>query len=111
MRKVSYTVEDLNDGKKYTLSSEIKYHSTRYNKWKTVSSNFRSDGATGAYDIDSIGWWLHDSLCEYGVWDDGTACTNWQASAVLSDILREEGRIFRSVYWRWSTYLFREFFA
>ena len=30
--------------------------------------------------------------------------TNWQASTILSDILWEEKRWFRSVYWKWFTF-------
>lgn len=55
-------------------------------------------------DIISQGWWVHDQLCNTGKWDDGTPATNWQASRVLSDILYDEGRKWRSKYWFWATF-------
>lgn len=103
-------------GKHYKLPYTIYYHSRRYDKNVTVPAGFLSDGATGAMDIWSEGWWVHDWLCgnwlgegpkpPIGQWDDGTKLTNWQASQVLQDILASEGRWFRSKYWFWSTYFF-----
>ena len=91
----------------YTSLSQITYYSSRYNKRVTVPKGYMSDGATGAIDIkDSTSWWVHDWLCDVGRFDDGTECTNWQASAILSDILVEEGHRIRSVTWRWTTFLF-----
>ena len=84
----------------------IDYYSLRYSKRVSVPVGYLSDGATGAIDIYSRSWWVHDKLCDTGVWHDGTPCTNWQASTVLSDILRSEGRWFRARTWRWATFLF-----
>lgn len=92
--------------KKYTLPYQINYFSTRYNRAVTVPVGYRSDGATFAIDIWSEGFWVHDKLCDTGKWDDGTLCNNWQASQVLSDILKKEGRWLRSKYWFWATWLF-----
>ncbi len=83
----------------YLNKKEIVYYSKRYNKFITVPFNYPSDGATGAIDIDSDSWWVHDKLCDTGKFDDGTPCTNFQASTVLSDILRSEGRWCRAIYW------------
>jgi len=44
-------------------------------------------------------------LCRYGCWDDGTPCSNWQASTVLYDILKEDGHSFRAPFWRIATFL------
>ena len=91
----------------YSNPLQISYCSMRYGKRITVPSGYLSDGATGAIDIsDSISWYVHDWLCDVGLFDDGTECTNWQASAILSDILLEEGHRIRSVTWRWTTFLF-----
>jgi hypothetical protein len=91
--------EEDNDGKMYELLEPIRYLSTRYGKVVSADRGYRSDGASGAFDIRSLGWWVHDVLCDRGTWDDGSPCTNWQASTVLADILRSEGRMTRSVYW------------
>ena len=84
---------------KYTNPKEIRYFSERYQKWVVVEEGFPSDGASGAVDIYSQAWWVHDKLCVTGTWNDGTPVTNWQASTVLSDILASEGRWFRSMTW------------
>ena len=83
------------------------YVTKRYGgKTVTVPVGFPSDGATGVYDIDSEAWWIHDVLCKYGVFDDGSPCNNAQASTICSDILLEEGRWIRSVTWYFATWLF-----
>lgn len=102
---------------KYKNPKEIVYRSKRYGKTVTVPEDYLSDGASGpASDIWSNAWWVHDWLCgSYcgagpkpvgGIWDDGTRLTNWQCSRVLSDILKSEGRWFRSRSWLWGTFLF-----
>jgi hypothetical protein len=91
--------------KKYTNKKEIRYYSRRYNKWVIVPVGYPSDGATGAIDIDSESWWVHDKLCDTGTWEDGTCVSNWQASYVLSDILWNEGRWARAKYWFLFTWL------
>lgn len=90
----------------YLCPKTIIYNSPRYGKTVSVPEGYESDGATGAIDIWSEGWWVHDRLCERGTWDDGTMCNNWQASTVLSDILRSEGRWIRAIYWWPATWLF-----
>lgn len=92
-------------GKRYYAPRKIEYFSLRYNKWVTVPKGYPSDGATGAIDINTQGWWVHDVLCDKGTWDDGTPVTNWQASQVLSDILASEGRWFRKHTWFWATWI------
>ena len=100
-------IEDWGEkGKSYKLIKTIHYHSKRYNKNVTVLAGTRSDGATGAYDINSSSWWVHDELCIRGRFDGGSLCTNWQASRVLSDILKSEGYWFRSRTWFVMTFLF-----
>jgi hypothetical protein len=90
---------------KYRLPYNIRYYSKRYKKWVHVDKGFPSDGATGAIDIYSESWWVHDKICKTGTWQDGTCISNWQASQVLQDILVDEGRLFRSRYWFWLTWL------
>ena len=90
----------------YYNQREFTYYSKRYNKKITVPKGYKSDGATGAIDINSKAWWVHDILCEFGKFDDGTPCNNLQASSVLSDILKSEGRWFRARSWFVATWLF-----
>jgi hypothetical protein len=93
-------------GRDYIRKTALRYYSKRYDKYVNVPKGYKSDGATGAIDIDSDGWWVHDKLCDTGIFDDGSRCSNKQASTVLSDILRSEGRWCRAIYWWPMTYLF-----
>ncbi len=106
--------------KPYKNLKKIVYYSKRYKKTLTVPCGFWSDGATGAKDIKgphpvrvgpdvfykSRAWLVHDKLCNLGKWNDGSLCTNWQASMVLHDILAKEGRWFRARSWFVGTWLF-----
>lgn len=98
--------QTINCNGTYTLNDPIVYTSPRYGKTITVPAPYISDGATGAMDILSMGWWVHDRLCDTGRWDDGTPLNNWQCSQVLQDILSSEGRWVRARYWFVSTLLF-----
>ena len=101
---------------KYINKDEIKYYSKRYDKYVTVPEGYLSDGASGAIDIYSDGWFVHDWICgnwlgagpkpKGGEFDDGTKINNRQASQILSDILRSEGRWIRAQYWYTFTWLF-----
>lgn len=102
MEKVKYKV--VGDG--YETTDDYVYWSPRYRKFIFIKPGFYSDGATGAIDIDTVAWWVHDYLIREGKWSDGTVPTNWQASTVLSDILKEEGFWFRSITWKYATFLF-----
>lgn len=101
MRNVKYN--KVFDG--YICSEDYIYCSPRFNKEITVHKGFYSDGATKAIDIDTDAFWIHDVLCRYAEFDDHTPCTNWQASMILSDILRSEGFWFRSITWFIATFL------
>lgn len=91
----------------YKVIKSKSYFSKRYQKRVDILTTDKPyDGATGAMDIDSFGWLFHDVLCRDGCFSDGTKCTNWQASKVLSDILSDEGRWFRSKSWFVATWLF-----
>ncbi len=107
---------------RYQICKSHKYYSKRYGKTVSTPALFPTDGATGAVDVDgkieaydtwndskvvyvSLSWVIHDQLCNTGKFDDGTPCTNWQASTILSDILWSERRWFRTVYWWPMTYL------
>ena len=90
---------------KYLCPREIRYRSKRYGKWLTVAKGYPSDGATHARDVNSRAWWVHDVLCDWGSWDDGSTCTNWQASMVLGDVLAEDGFWFRRWTWPVATFL------
>lgn len=109
----------------YKNLEEIVYKSERFGKTKTILYGYWSDGATGAKDISgdhpvfnietgedeekSRGWLVHDGLKEDKTWDDGTKCSNWQASWVIKDILKAEGRWFRDFWWFAGTLAWGEF--
>jgi len=93
--------------KGYRLNNEIVYRSPRYRKTITVEPGFVSDGASGpAEDIVSRAWWVHDKLCTNWEFDDGSPCSNLQASFVLHDILKSEGRWLRCMGWFLATWLY-----
>ena len=93
-------------GMKYELLEEINYYSKRYKKWVYIPVGRRSDGATGAKDLpESISWWVHDEICRTKIFYDGSACTAWQASMILRDILKEEGYKIRFRTWTWPTFI------
>ena len=89
----------------YILDEDFTYYSPRYNKTVYLSKGMFSDGATSAPDFPTAGFWVHDRLCLDMKWSDGTPATRWQGSRVLSDILKDEGRWFRSLTWKYATYL------
>lgn len=90
----------------YVCTETYHYFSRRYDKRVTVYEGTVRDGASGALDIRSSSWWVHDQLCADGCWADQTPVTAWQAATVLRDILKAEGHWARAFYWRWTTFLF-----
>ncbi len=105
-RVVRVRVQYRKVGDGYESTSPHTYFSSRYRRAITVPSGFFSDGATGAVDIETDAWWIHDVLCRYGRWDDGVRCSQWQASTVLFDILIRDGYWFRAPFWWLATLLF-----
>tara|TARA_R110000744_G_scaffold380568_1_gene503243 strand:- start:22253 stop:22660 length:408 start_codon:yes stop_codon:yes gene_type:complete len=97
--------KDRNGDDAYVVLVELRYYSHRYNRWVVCNVGDVSDGATGAYDIDSFGWLFHDDLCNTGEFESGSKCTNWQASMVVYDILRAEGRYIRAITWKYATFI------
>lgn len=94
-------------GDGFECEEDFTYYSPRYKKSVTVKRGFYSDGASGpARDIISNSWWVHDVLCRYGKWDDGTKVSNLEASMVLYDILWSESYKKTAVIWSVSTFLF-----
>lgn len=91
---------------KYILLDDYLYYSIRYNKYVFLKKETRSDGATGAFDIPSCSWWIHDELCKTGTFKDETLCINIQASFILYDILLKEKRYIRCFRWFIFTFLF-----
>jgi len=106
MKVISSIRFSILDNGKYQLDEAIAYFSPRYQKTIFVPAGYVSDGATGAMDIASRAWWVHDMLCDRGMWDDGTKLSNWQCSQVLQDIMVEEGRYWQSKRWFWATFMF-----
>ncbi|RLD66076.1 MAG: hypothetical protein DRI98_13980 [Bacteroidetes bacterium] len=89
----------------YRLINPITYRSPRYGK-TIIAKPGIYDGATGASDILSESWVIHDQICRDPFFTDNTEITAWMASTILSDILKEEGRWFRCYTWRWATFFF-----
>lgn len=90
----------------YSVNENIAYCSNRYNKWITIKAGDKSDGATSAPDIDSFSWLVHDDLCNFGVFADGSKCSNLQASTILYDIQMDEGYWYRAWLWWTGTFIF-----
>ncbi len=94
-------------GDGYETTVQYRYYSPRYNRYITIPVRFYSDGATRASDLENTDAWIvHDHICRYAVWDDGTPIDNWTASTVLADILWRDGYRVESFWWWWATYLF-----
>lgn len=89
----------------YVLYTRLEY-TNRQGRKVICDKGMTSDGATGAFDINSKSWWIHDKICRVGVWEDGTPVTKLEAALVLYDILKEEGRYIRARTWFIMTYLF-----
>jgi hypothetical protein len=107
--ELHYRVEYEDGHAVYVLIKEIRYFSKRYQKWVIVEDGFRSDGASGpAPDLASWSWWVHDKVCDTGKFDDGSACTSWQGSMMLYDILWAEQRYGRAVAWGVATYVWQK---
>lgn len=109
--KIYEYVEPIRTGSGFVIGYQVikskSYFSKRYGKRVNIYTiDPPYDGATGACDIDSLGWVFHDVLCRDGVFADGSPCTNWQASKVLTDILKDDGFWFRARTWFAATWLF-----
>jgi len=95
------------EGKRFELLSPILHYSDRYRKLVFVKAGYMSDGASGARDIASQGWWVHDILCDKKAWADGTPCSAWQSSVVLYDIMKSEGYTLSAPAWAFFTFAFQ----
>ena len=89
----------------YELLSDFIYYSPRYLEVVIVKKGLY-DGATGAMDITTKAWWVHDQICKDPYFRSGKPITAWQASCILHDVLNDEGRWFRKYSWQYSTFLF-----
>lgn len=90
----------------YVSEEDYTYWSPRYQRAVHIPRGTVRDGASGAIDVKSSAWWVHDQLCADGTWYDGSDVTPWQAATVLKDILKEEGFWFRQYTWWVFTYMF-----
>lgn len=79
-------------GSRYKTICDLGYDSDRYNKSIYAKSGTISDGATFFPDVNSWFWLWHDILKDERKWQDGSHCSNWQASVVCFDILISENR-------------------
>ena len=103
--KYLMTTIDRNGETWYIVMTDLWYFSRRYNDWVVCEQYFISDGATGAYDINSFAWLFHDKLCNTGTFNDMTPVTNWQASQLCSDILKDEDYWIRARTWKYTTFI------
>lgn len=104
--KVGRYIRTITVGDGYEVARDYCYYSARYNRCLTIRRGFYSDGATKAFDIKNTDAWLiHDHICRYARWDDGTPIDNWTASTVLADIMRRDGYTFRAFWWWLATWL------
>jgi len=92
--------------RRYYCPREFVWVDPKTEKTITVPLGYPSDGATGATDVWSYGWFAHDLLCDRGTWDDGTKCTPRDASRVLKDVLKSEGRWLRARLWGFATWAY-----
>ena len=92
------------DGNKYQALEYYIYHSSMFNQDVEIFEGDRSDGASGAFDIKSNSWWIHDKICKTGCWKSGQKMCNFVASTVIGNILATEGHYRRSVYWWFATF-------
>lgn len=83
----------------YVVTNSVTYYCKRYNKFIEVKVSDIFDGATGAMDIDCFGWLIHDVLKRDKCFQDGSKCSNLQASHILSDILKQQGYNIRARTW------------
>ena len=92
-------IEYHKENGKYICDETFIYFSDRYYRSVTVRKGFKSDGATGAKDIKSNAWWVHDVVSRYNKFDDGFECTVLQSSFILHDILKSEGFYISAKTW------------
>jgi len=79
-------------GDGYEVTKTYRYHSSRYDKHITIHDGFFTDGATMVPDPPNTdAWVIHDHICRYGVWDDGSKIDNWTASTIFYDVLIRDG--------------------
>lgn len=96
-------VKVVGDG--YEVLEDYTYISTTYGHSLLIEKGFYSDGATCARDLENTDAWLiHDHICRYGEWSDGTKIVNWVASGVLADELWKDGYRWEAFWWFWATY-------
>ena len=105
MKDLGVDITPLEDGW-YQLNKPLEYTSKRY-KITITAQMGKYDGATGAIDIPSRAWIIHDQICNRPIADDGKKISAWMAAKILSDILIEDGYWWRGlVRWKFSTFLF-----
>lgn len=107
--KISYIRRTNERGEKeFVFQGYYKYTDPKTGNYIEVFDGEVSDGSTGALDIHSAAWWVHDAICRDGHWHGPKKdpIGSYTAARILSDILRKEGRWARAFYWRWSTFAF-----
>ena len=102
---IGKNIKVISVGDGYEVFENYIYYSKRHNRYPTIKAGMYSDGATSAYDIpDTDGWLIHDHICRYGKWDDGTLICNMDASNVLCDELALDGYSVRCHTWWLATF-------
>jgi len=97
-------IKFVGDG--YETVGAYKAYIKMFNRHIDVPDRMYSDGATSAPDLKHTDSWLiHDAVCRYGKWADGTLISNFVASTILATELWKDGYRKESFYWWWATYL------
>lgn len=90
--------------KRIYFLTEKTYTCPDTGKTLTRPAGYPSDGASGAFDIQSSYWKFHDVACDKAMWDDGTPMTAKDCSNIARNCLLNEGRPVRAKYIYWATY-------
>lgn len=103
----------------YIKDGEYLFYSHRYKQYLLIPDGYPSNGADIVEDICGKCFFIHDFICNEGRWLNGDLISNWQASFVYYDLLKEHfsllqgqglfPRIYNGAlpYWRWiGTFLF-----
>lgn len=79
----------------------------------TVPKGYEVDGATYALDDPrlALAWTIHDWVCEFTKWDDGSGITAWEAARILWILIRLAAQEFKVLWfygraWGWNVMTF-----
>ena len=91
--------------KYYTKERDFVFH-WKHGKTITIPAFMYSDGATCAKDLIPLAWFVHDRICVYPYFDDGSPISNLKASWIYRSILSWNGKGVRARIRLLATFLF-----